>query len=160
MKFPVLAAALALVLVAPVFAADDAKPKKKAPKPIAWLEGIDLTEEQKKEVADIQADIAKKTQELQKELKGVIPADVQKAAQEKIAAAKAEGKKGKALQEVTAAAYDGLTAEQKAKRAELDTKIKELQGELRTRVLAVLNAEQKKAAEAKLPMPKKKKDAA
>jgi len=132
-----LSLALALVIAAPLFAADKERKKKprKKPDPAARVlkrfEKAELTEEQVAKVKELAAKVAKETAECRK--KAALTPDQQKARKEAMEKAKAEGKEGR---ELYAAARDAvkLSPDQEAAMKEVrkaqDAMMKEIMGML------------------------------
>jgi hypothetical protein len=145
---------LAALVASPVAAQDKNKADQKAQKGkqeviaqqlAAQLEKANLTDEQKKKIEDIRAKYADQVLAIRKELSAIMTKErrqAEKAAREK---AKTEGKKGAELEAAVAAALN-LNDEEKKVREEGQAKMKKVQGEIRTAVLAVLTDEQKQAA--------------
>lgn len=115
---------VALVLVANVSAADEAKKKKKPGKgksPVAALFNApkNATEEQKTAVAGLKEKFSAKAEEAYKAFSTTVPAakmkEVQKAVKEAVDAAKKDGKKGKALAAVRNEAFKANLNEEQQK---------------------------------------------
>lgn len=127
--------------------------KKGGRKPTAtkrFVAKLELTEEQKTQVAAIDKKFAEKYQAMQKKMADILTAD-QKAAQKKAqAAAKEAGTKGAEARKAVAAALN-LTDEQKAKQNELMTGRRKLDAEIIAALKTVLTEEQQKT----LPQPRK-----
>jgi hypothetical protein len=133
---------LALVIAAPLFAADKEKkkPPRKKPDPGAWIlkrfEKAELTEEQVAKVKELVAKVAEETAELRK--KAAFTPDQQKARKEAMEKAKAEGKEGR---ELFAAVKDvvKLTPEQE----EAMKEVRKAQGAMMKEIMGMLTDEQK-----------------
>ena len=144
---------LAVVLAMPAMAAEKKKKKgRKAPVAVKVPKGIELTADQKKDVAAINKEFGPKLAEVQKAVNGVISKEQRQARQAANKKAKADGVKGKARQAAIQAALN-LSDEQKAKMKELTKKRQEIQRAARAKFVEILTAEQK----AKLPKKKGKK---
>ena len=148
---------LAVVLAMPAMAAEEKKKKKKkkgrkAPVAVRAPKGIELTADQKKQVAAINKEFGPKLAEVQKAVNGVIRKEQRQARNAANKKAKADGVKGKARKAAIDAALN-LTDEQKAKMKELTKKRQEVQKAARAKFVEILTDEQK----AKLPKKKGKK---
>ena len=164
----ILTGLMAMLLAVQLYGDDAAKKAKgkkkgrKAPTATAQLlKNIELTDDQKTQVAAINKEFGPKVAELRKKELSIIPADQRKAAQAAIKAAREAGKKGKDLAAAREAALN-LSEEQKAQYKELQKARGELQKAVREAVAKILTDEQK----TKLPgnkkgkgKKKKKKDA-
>lgn len=146
-------AMIALLMTAPLWAADDAaKAAKKGKKdPLAnhramnvlkLPEDLKLTDEQKTKLGEIKKDYDPKIREVLTKREAILTAEQKKARAETQKANKAEGKKGKDAQTALAAAIK-LTDEQKKQTETLDADLKKLTGEARGKVTGLLTAEQK-----------------
>ncbi|MDA1012941.1 MAG: hypothetical protein O3A00_00640 [Planctomycetota bacterium] len=146
--------AMVAMLVAVQLYGGDAEKKAKGKKKVKeaqsvtakLLKGIDLTDEQKTQVAAIDKEFGPKAAELQKKEATIVSADQRKAAQTALKAARDAGKKGKELNEAREAALN-LSEEQKAQYKELQAARGEFGKSLREAVAKILTDEQK----AKLP---------
>jgi hypothetical protein len=145
-------AVMVLFLAAPLLAgpgAEKAK-KKKGPKakpcPIArMLQGIELTDAQKEQVAELKKKIAdrlKPVQDLQAAVR--MTPDQMKARKEARDKAAADGKEGKELMDAVNAAVE-LTEEQEAARDKAREAMKAVGKEIRAGLMEILNADQKAA---------------
>jgi len=148
---------LAVVLAMPAAAAEDKKKKKKkrgrrAPAAVRVAKGIELTADQKKQVAAINKEYAPKLLELNKKARTIITPEQRKARSAAAKKAKADGKKGKAARAAVNAALN-ITAEQKKALAELNKARRVIFTAAREKFVSILTDEQK----AKLPKKKGKK---
>jgi hypothetical protein len=133
---------LALVVAAPLFAADKERKKKPRKKPdpatgiLKRFEKAELTEEQVAKVKELAAKVAKDTAECRK--KAAPTPEQQKARKEAMEKAKADGKEGR---EVFAAARDAvkLTPEQE----EAMKEVRKAQAAMMKEILGMLSDEQK-----------------
>ena len=146
---------LAVVLAMPAMAAEEKKKKKKkkgrkAPVAVRVPKSITLTDDQKKQVAEINKEFGPKLAEVQKAVNGVISKEQRQARNAANKKAKADGVKGKARNAKIQAALN-LTDDQKAKMKELTKKRQDVQKAARAKFVEILTAEQK----AKLPKKKK-----
>ena len=142
--------ALALVISTGALAADEAKKgkgeakkgKRPAPSVTArFLEGIELTAEQKEKVAAIDKEFAAKAAEIKKKGDAILTEDQIKARAEAQKAARAAGSKGPDAQKAVNAALK-LSDEQKTKMAEVQKANRELSGEVVAALKKVLTEEQ------------------
>ena len=145
---------LALLLVAPLAAADKQKKGKKGrpskgrsvaaflPKEVQDT----LTEEQKEKIAALDKEFGPKLAEIAKKRAGLLTDEQKKAQAEARKAAVEAGKKGKDVMDAAKAAVT-LTEEQQQQMKDLDKEARPLQNEVREKVTALLTDEQK----AKLP---------
>jgi len=143
---------LAVLIATPALAADKKKKGRKAPIAVKVPKGIELTADQKKEVAAINKEFGPKLAEVQKKIRSVITPEQRKARSAASKKAKADGLKGKAARAEVQAALN-LTDDQKTEMKDLN---KERQGVLkaaRAKFVELLTDEQK----AKLPKKKGKK---
>ena len=147
---------LAVLIATPALAADKKKKKKrkgrKTPVAVKVPKGIELTVDQKKQVAAINKEFGPKLAEVQKAVNGVIRKEQRQARNAANKKAKADGVKGKARQAAIQAALN-LSDEQKAKMKELTKKRQDVQKAARAKFVEILTDEQK----AKLPKKKGKK---
>ena len=118
--------------------------------PVVVKTEIELTAEQKKQVAAINKEFGPKLAEVQKAVNGVISKEQRQARNAANKKAKADGVKGKARNAAIQAALN-LTDDQKAKMKELTKKRQDVQKAARAKFVEILTAEQK----AKLPKKKK-----
>jgi len=138
----VLALAVALTMVGKLWADDDkacpaTKPHHHAmAMPWELLKGLNLTDDQKAKVKELHKEYGPKFKAV---ADGILTTDQQKARDDAVKAAKAEGKKGP---EVWKAAMNAvkLTDDQKAKLMEA---MKPLHKEVHTKLLAILTSEQR-----------------
>jgi Spy/CpxP family protein refolding chaperone len=148
---------LAVVLAMPAAAAEDKKKKKKkkgrrAPAAVRVTKGIELTADQKKQVAAINKEFAPKLLELNKKAGTIITPEQRKARSVAFKKAKADGKKGKEARAAVNAAVN-LSAEQKKALAEVNKARQVIFTAARAKFVEILTDEQK----AKLPKKKGKK---
>jgi Spy/CpxP family protein refolding chaperone len=129
---------LVLAVAAPLSAADKKKkkPGKKAPVAVQVPKGIELSEEQKQKVAELNKKYAPQLVEARKKIG--LSKEQRQARAEAFKKARADGKKGKEIREAANAAAK-LTDDQKAAADKLRT----LQGEIRKALMGVLTDEQK-----------------
>lgn len=154
--------ALALLIASPLWAEGPKKKKavKKAPPcPAAqqierMLQGLTIADDQKAKLEAIAKEYGPKLMEMMKETDVLTP-EQKKARAEAAKAAKEAGKKGKEAQAAIDEAVK-LTDDQKAKQAEAKKKMGPLQKELREKVMAVLNDDQKEQLKKKALEAKKK----
>lgn len=144
-------AALLAVVAIPAFAADDEPAERGQGRmpALRFLNGIELTKEQKQQLRQIRTELGPELQEVTTKIQELVPAEKRQAAAEAVAKAKADGKKGKELKEVREAAL-GLNEAQQAQMTELTAKQKELGEKLKEKVMGILTDAQKeqiKAAE-------------
>ena len=132
----ILLLALVLAVAAPLSAADKKKPGKKAPVAVQVPKGIELSEEQKQKVAELNKKYVPQLAEARKKIG--LSKEQRQARAEAFKKARADGKKGKEIREAANAAAK-LTDDQKAAAEELRT----LQGEIRTALMGILTDEQK-----------------
>lgn len=146
---------LILAMTSNVFADDTEKKERKRGKrkPTAtqrYVGKLDLTDEQKKQVSEIDKKFAEPFAAMQKKMADILTEE-QKAAQKKAQAdAKKAGTKGAEARKAVMAALN-LTDEQKAKQKELMAGRRKLDGQIITALKAVLTEEQQKT----LPQPRK-----
>lgn len=152
------------LLLSPAWAQDDAKPKRKrqqarvaaAATAVNVPKTLQLTEEQKKQVAALNKEYGPKLAALRKQSNELLTDDQKAARKEAAAKAKAEGKPPR-----TALAAVELTAEQKEQQAKIKKEVAGIQKEVRGKFLALLTDEQKKQLrEARKAAPKKGKQPA
>jgi Spy/CpxP family protein refolding chaperone len=134
----ILLLALALAVAAPLAAADKKKkkPGKKAASAVRVPKGIELSDEQKQEVAALNTKYATQVAESRKKVGLTKPQ--REARAEAVKKAKADGKKGKGLRAAVEAAVN-MTDDQKAAAKQLRT----LQAEIRKALMGILTDEQK-----------------
>lgn len=154
--------ALAALLVAPVWAADEAGKKKKekgldtaVARSFSLPDTITLTAEQKTKLDEVKKEFESKVKEVVKKQNDILTADQKKARAEAAKTAKAAGKKGKDLQADVDAALK-LTDEQKKKTEEVGKELKALNAQIREKITSFLTDDQK----AQLKPKKKKADKA
>ncbi len=152
----VLSIALSALLVSPTLA-EDAKPKKNKPnaarkeQPAVQLpKEIELNDEQKKKVAEIEKEFSAKMKEARESLDKVLTDEQKKARQEVMKEARTSGKKGKELQQAVKDATKA-TEEQQKKIDVAEKALVELRKEILEKVKPILTDDQK----AKLPQPRK-----
>ncbi len=156
----VLVLALVLAISAPLMAQEkDRKKGGKRPKaaaregftvvPKQWLEGLELTAEQKEKLEELNKEYGPKLKEARAKMDGIVTDEQKKARAEAMKAAKEAGKKGKELREAVDAAVQ-LTDEQKAKMAEVKKAMGPLQREIREKFMALLTPEQKEVIKEKM----------
>ncbi len=147
---------LAVLIATPALAADKKKKKKKkgrkTPTAVKVPKGIELTAEQKKQVAAINKEFGPQLAAVQKKINTVITPEQKKARSAAAKKAKADGVKGKAARAAINAALN-LSADQKTKMKELAKERQAVQKAARAKFAEILTAEQK----AKLPKKKGKK---
>ena len=153
---------LALLLVAPLAAADKQKEAKKRPAPsgrfvAAFLPKeiqTTLTEEQKEKITALGKEFGPKLAEIAKKRAGILTDEQKHAQAHAMKAAIEAGKKGREMMDAVKAAVQ-LTDEQKQQMKDLQKEATPLQTEVRKKVIALLTDEQK----AKLPKRPAKKEA-
>ena len=148
---------LAVVLAMPAAAAEDKKKKKKkrgrrTPSAVRVPKGIELTADQKKQVATINKEFAPKLVELNKKAGTIITPEQRKARSAASKKAKADGTKGKAARAAVNAAVK-LSAEQRKALAEVNKARQVVSRAAHAKFVEILTDEQK----AKLPKKKGKK---
>jgi len=156
---------LAVLIATPAMAADKKKKKKKgrkAPVAVKVPKGIELTADQKKQVAAINKEFGPQLAAVTKKINTVITPEQRKARNAANKKAKADGVKGKARNAAIQAALN-LSDEQKEQMKVLTKERQAVQKAARAKFVEILTDEQK----AKLPKKKKgkkkkkkKKDAA
>ena len=151
----VLSVALSALLFSPALA-EDKKPKKNKPnaarkeQPVVQLpKGIELTDEQKPKLAEIEKEFAAKMKEARENLDKVLTDEQKKARLEAQKEARTSGKKGKELQQAIKDATKA-TDEQQKKIEVAEKALAELRKEILEKVKPILTDEQK----AKLPQRK------
>ena len=157
--------ALAACILSPLAAADDAKKKNKKKgakrrtvQVVRVPKTVELTGDQKEQLAAINKEFAPKFMEIQKKLRGILSEDQQKA---RVAAFKAnrEAKlKGKEAQKAVSEALN-LTDDQKKQMAEVQKAMGAIRKEAGQKFFALLTPEQKKLARPARKGGKKKKAA-
>jgi Spy/CpxP family protein refolding chaperone len=164
----VLAMVGVLLAAAAVMAAEGEKPKKDKLHPLAQamlrmerfheaLEQVGLTDEQKEKMKAIHEEFAPKMKELIEKIHGVFTDDQKKALEEARNAAKAAGKKGRAMFEACEAAVKP-TDEQKEKLAAAAPEVVALHKEAVKKVMDILTPEQQGKLKEKLHPGGKKKE--
>ena len=148
---------LVALIAVPAMAADEKKKKKKkkgrkAPVVVKVPKSIELTVDQKKQVAAINKEFGPKLAAVQKKINTVITPDQRKARSAANKKAKADGVKGKARNAAIQAALN-LSDDQKTKMKELAKERQAVQKAARAKFVEILTDEQK----AKLPKKKGKK---
>lgn len=140
--------ALAALLVAPVWAADEAGKKKgkgldnAVARSFKLPDTITLTADQQAKLAEVKKEFEAKVKEVVKKQQDILTAEQKKARTEATKAAKTAGKKGKDAQADVDAAVK-LTDEQKKKMDEVGKELKELNGKIREKISEFLTADQK-----------------
>jgi len=148
---PVFAFALVFTLAA---SAEDKKkadePKKPAPfaNVFTFPKTVTLAADQQKKLDELKKEYTPKLEELKKQQDAILTADRVKAQKEALAKAKADGKKGKELNEAGQAALKLTEAETK-QLAESKMAQSKLMGEINKKKMEVLTDEQKKALQPK-----------
>lgn len=141
----VLALALVMLIASPLMAK---KPKKEAPGPAAVqidriTKSLTLTDDQKAKLEDLKKEYNPKLADAAKKIDDVLTDDQKKAAKDAEKAAKDAGKKGKEVHQAgEGAVMATLTEDQKTKRIDARKDAKNLEKELRIKVLDVLTADQ------------------
>lgn len=153
-RFLALVAAAALVFGGPAFGADEKPAKGNRGAAVAFLKDIELSAEQKEKLKEIQKEYAPKLKELKEKVDSFTPADVRKAIEEKVAAAKAEGKKGKELNAVRESAYT-IPEDKKKDYSDAQAAFAAATKERDQKILGILTDEQKKIVEPRLTKGKK-----
>ncbi len=155
----VLVLLVALAIACPVLAQEKKKGKKGAPKPgfdptARLLEGLNLTDEQRAKVAEINKEFAPKVAELAKKRLEVLTEDQKKARAD---AEKAAKEAGKSREEVAKAAREAvtLTPDQKQNMSEIAKEERELFNQRIEKIKAVLNDDQKEQLQKRLDEAKK-----
>ncbi len=153
---------LALVLGSVALAEDKKDAKKDTKKPAAepyanvfsFPKQITLTAEQKTKLADLKKEYTPKLAEADKKIAGIMTAERKKSAEEASKKAKADGKKGKELQEAVNSALN-LSKDEQAQLKECNQSKGKLTAEIKKKMSDLLTAEQKEQAKPKKPAPKK-----
>jgi Spy/CpxP family protein refolding chaperone len=159
----VLVLALVLAMAAPLMAqregrrkeGKEPRPEKRVPRdPMQFmlgdmLAGIELTAEQKAKLEQVKKEMGPKLMEARKKTEGILTEEQRKARAEAEKAAKVAGKKGKEARDAVEAAVK-LTEEQQAKLKEASKAARELQNQVRDKVMALLTPEQQEAIKAKM----------
>jgi 50S ribosomal subunit-associated GTPase HflX len=153
----VLAWCLSLSLLMAADKADKQKQKaegKKSPAPAALKlpKGIELSSEQEAQLDALQKEIGPKLEAARAQLASILTPERKQAQMEAMKAAKAAGKSAKEAKESVQAALN-LSDAEKAQLAEAQRAVGELQKDIRSRIMALLTAEQKE----RLGGPKKEK---
>ena len=150
-----------VALIAAPLAAQDAKKKKKGkgkrtPTVVQVPKGLELTAEQKTQVAAINKEYTPKFIEAQKALAGILTDEQKKARQAAFKANKEAKRKGKEARAALNAAL-ALTDEQKKQYQEAQKAVQAIRAEARGKFVALLTPEQKKQiAPKRKPKAKKK----
>lgn len=158
MRVAIVLSTTALVSVA--LMAQDGQEKKKekgkgktaASTVFQFPKDVTPTDDQKAKLAEIEKEFAAKITAAQKKVDSILTDDQKKARAEAKKAANAAGKKGKEAQADIEAAMK-LSNEQKKQLGEAEGELREVQAQVRQRIMGLLTDEQK----AKLPPPKKPK---
>jgi hypothetical protein len=155
--------ALAACILSPLSAADDAKKKdkkkgakKRTVQVVRVPKTIELTGEQKEQVAAINKEFAPKFMEVQKKIRGILSEDQRKARTAAFKANREAKLKGKKAKEAVDAAVN-MTDEQKKQMAEVQKELGAIRKEAGQKFLALLTPEQKKLARPARKGGKKKK---
>jgi len=152
-----LSVALSAFLLAPSLA-EDTKPKKERPKAASRKEqpavqlpkGIELNDEQKKKVAEIEKEFAAKVKEAREKLDKALTEEQLKARQTVLKEARTSGKNRKELQQAVNDSMK-LSAEQQKQYDEANKNLAALRQEILEKVKPILTDDQK----AKLPQPRR-----
>jgi DNA-binding MarR family transcriptional regulator len=151
----VLLATVGLLFASAVWAQEDVKKPRKQPQeapqyqiPVLnqWLEGISLTEEEKRKVEALCKEYAPTFDALQKRMNEIFTEEQLKARKEIAAKAKAEGKKPQEIGKLQQEAVK-LTPEQKEKWAKIQADRRELQQKLAKALLEVLTPDHRAVVE-------------
>lgn len=110
--------------------------------PFAWINRLNLSEEQKGKVEALRKEYEPKLAEGQAKLDSILTPEQKKAQEEAIAKAKEAGKTGRELFEAGRNAVQ-LTEEQQKQMKEVRTHIAELQRQIREKIMGLLTDEQK-----------------
>jgi len=155
----VLVLLVALAIASPVLAQEKKKGKRGAPKPAfdpmaRLLEGLNLTDEQKEKVAEVNKEFAPKLAELAKKRMGLLTEEQKKARAD---AEKAAKEAGKSREEIAKAAREAvtLTPEQKQQMTEIAKEERELFNQRVEKIKAILTDEQKEQLQKRLDEAKK-----
>jgi hypothetical protein len=145
--------ALALVFAIPASAEDKKKPDEvKKPAPFAGVfafpKTVTLTEDQQRKLDELRKDYTPKLEELKKKSDSILTADRLTAQKEALAKAKAEGKKGKELNDAGTAALK-LNEDEAKQLAETKAAQGKLMAEINKKKMELLTDEQKKALQPK-----------
>ncbi|MBT6155416.1 MAG: hypothetical protein HOL01_01730 [Planctomycetaceae bacterium] len=158
-----LTVALAACILSPLSAADDAKKKnkkkgakKRTVQVVRVPKTLELTGEQKEQVAAINKEFGPKLAEVQKKIRGILSEDQRKARTAAFKANREAKRKGKEAREAIAAAVD-MTDEQKKQMAEVQKELGAIRKEAGQKFFALLTPEQKKLARPARKGGKKKK---
>ena len=144
-RFAVLA--LAVLVVSPLWAAEDGKKKKDndskaVARSFELPAAITLTDEQKGKLEEVKKEFEPKVKEVVKKQNEILTAEQRKARADAAKTAKAAGKKGKELQAELTAAMN-LTEEQKKKQEEVGKELKDLNAQIREKISTFLTDDQK-----------------
>jgi len=151
----VLLATVGLLFASAVWAQEDVKKPRKQPReapqyqiPVLnqWLEGISLTEEEKRKVEALCKEYAPTFDALQKRMNEIFTEEQLKARKEIAAKAKAEGKKPQEIGKLQQEAVK-LTPEQKEKWAKIQAERRELQQKFAKALLEVLTPDHRAVVE-------------
>ena len=144
---------IALLLASPLSAAEKKrkgergkKKPRKLPVAVFVPKSIELTDDQKAKVDEINKEYGPKLVEFQKKMATILTPEQRKARGEAFKAAREAGKKGEEMRKAVQAALK-LSDDQKKKLAELQKEQKPIRDEARKKFIALLTPEQK----AKLP---------
>lgn len=142
------------LVAAPAFGADEKPAKGARAGGVPFLKDIELTDDQKKQVAEVVKEFAPKIKEAREKADALVTPEARKAAEEKVAAAKGEGKKGKELNAIRLEALN-LAPEKQKEHADAMAAMATITKERDAKIVTLLTDEQKKAVEAKQKKPKK-----
>lgn len=147
--------ALVICLVAGVASAQEATQKPKKPTtpqiPVldAWLEGVELSAEQKGKVEALKRELGPAFAEVNKRAEAVYTEEQRKVRRDIAAKARAEGKQPQEIRKLQEEAVK-LTPEQKEKLDQLMAERRELQRKLAKHLLEILTPEQRATVEPRL----------
>ncbi len=111
-----------------------------------WLDGVDLTAEQKEKVEALKLEVGRKLAEVNKKIQELFTQEQRKLRAEIATKGKAEGKTPQEIRKLQDEAVE-LTPEQKEKFAELMGMRREIHEQLAKRLLDILTPEQKQIVE-------------
>ena len=153
---------LVLAIAIPVMAQEKGKGKKGGQKkgpakarqqasilPARLLEGLELTNEQKEELAAIEKEMKAPVMEARKAMNDLLTEEQKAARKKAMMEAKKAGKKPQEIQKAVQAALN-LTEEQQEEAGKLKATQADLQKKIREKVMAVLTPEQRKAVQEKM----------
>jgi Spy/CpxP family protein refolding chaperone len=116
---------------------------------MAFMKGLDLSEEQKTSIKAVNKEFAGKFKQIIAKVDGVYTAEQRRARDQAIKAAIAAKKKGKELSKAIKGSVT-LTSEQKAKMDEIAKEAAKLRQELQDKVMAILTPEQQEQIKKKM----------